>query len=97
MKNQKMLIGFLAALLVAWWVGDALFTALLNIITVAVVWYLMKGAGVVRHPMDPLGPSTADVFRLYALALLAIALCLAGLLARAFHETAGKKPSAGTA
>ena len=62
-SSAYVLILALAALALTWWVGDALFTALLNTVTAGVVWYLVKGAGVVRHPLDPLGPSTDGVFR----------------------------------
>lgn len=96
-SSAYVLLFALAALLVAWWVGDALFTALLNIVTAAVVWYLVKGVGVVRHPLDPLGPSTADVFRVYALALLMIAVCLAALLAWELQRRAQSRISTDSA
>lgn len=96
-SSAYVLLFALAALLVAWWVGDALFTALLNIVTAAVVWYLVKGVGVVRHPLDPLGPSTADVFRVYALALLMIAVCLAALLASELQRRAQSRISTDSA
>ena len=86
-RSSAYVLGFaLAALVLTWWVGDALFTALLNVVTEGVVWYLVKGAVVVRHPLIPLGPSTSDVFRVYALALLAIALGLTALLAWRLHD-----------
>jgi len=86
-RSSAYVLGFaLVALVLTWWVSDALFTALLNVVTAAVVWYLVKGAGVVRHPIDPLGPSTDGVFRMYALALLAIVLCLTILLAWVIHR-----------
>lgn len=96
-SSAYVLLFALAALLVAWWVGDGLFTALLNIVTAAVVWYLVKGVGVVRHPLDPLGPSTADVFRIYALALLMIAVCLAALLASELQRRAQSRISTDSA
>ncbi|MFN2204237.1 MAG: hypothetical protein ACK2UO_23790 [Caldilineaceae bacterium] len=86
-RSSAYVLGFaLVALVLTWWVSDALFTALLNVVTAGVVWYLVKGAGVVRHPIDPLGPSTDGVFRMYALALLAIVLCLTILLAWVIHR-----------
>jgi hypothetical protein len=86
-RASAYVLGFaLAALAITWWVGDSLFTALLNVVTAGVVWYLVKGVGVVRHPLDPLGPSTADVFRVYALALLVAALGLTALLAWGLHD-----------
>jgi hypothetical protein len=89
-RSSAYVLGFaLVALALTWWVSDALFTALLNVVTAGVVWYLVKGAGVVRHPIDPLGPSTDGVFRIYALSLLVIVLCLTALLAWAIHEGRG--------
>lgn len=86
-RASAYVLGFgLAALALTWWVGDALFTALLNTVTAVVVWVPVKGAGVIRHPLNPLGPSTADVFRMYALALLAVTLGLTALLAWWLHN-----------
>jgi hypothetical protein len=88
--SAYVLILALASLGIVVWVNDALFTALANIVTAAVAWYLVKGVGVIRHPVDPLGPSTDAIFRMMALALQVIVLCLAALLARALHRTAVK-------
>lgn len=85
-SSAYVLLLALAALGITWWVGDALFTALINVAVAVVVWYLVKGAGVIRHPIDPLGPSTDGVFRAYALGLLVIALCLTALLAWTLYD-----------
>ena len=97
-RASAYVLGFgLAALALAWWVGDALFTALLNAVTAVVVWYLVKGAGVIRHPLNPLGPTTADVFRMVTLALLAVALGLAALLAWGLHSRYAREVNTDTA
>ena len=86
-RSSAYVLGFaLAALAITWWVGDGVFTSLLNVVTAGMVWYLVKGAGVLRHPLNPLGPSTETVFRTYALALLAITLGLTVLSAWWVHD-----------
>lgn len=71
----------LACLLLAGWVRDRVFTALVNVVSAGAVFYLVKGANVVRHPLDPIGESPSLLYRLAFPALFVIVLAMAALLA----------------
>ena len=74
-----------ACLLLVWWVRDRLFTALVNAVAAGAIYYLVKGTGVVRHPLDPIGTSPSATYRLAALALVFIVLAMVALLAWAWR------------
>ncbi len=57
-----------ACLALAFWLSNRLFTAVINIVVAVMVWYLVKGAGLLRHPMDPIGTSSSTAYPLFFLA-----------------------------
>lgn len=64
----------IAALLLVRWVGSGLFTALANVAVAVVTWMLIRGAGIIRHPFDPIGTSGSQLYGLiYWLLVLVIA------------------------
>jgi len=64
------------------WVNQRTFTAVANVVVAGVVWYLIKGAGLLRHPFDPIGTSDSSFYQILYLALVAVILAMAVLLAR---------------
>ncbi len=86
--SAYVLILAVAGLLLVRWVGDRVFTSLVNLAAAGAVFYLVKGANVVRHPLDPIGTSPSLLFRLIAPALLLIVLGMAALLAWVWRRRA---------
>lgn len=79
--SAYVLVLALACLALAGWVRDRVFTALVNVVSAGAVFYLVKGANVVRHPLDPIGESPSLLYRLAFPALFVIVLAMAALLA----------------
>jgi hypothetical protein len=67
----------LACLAVVEWAGAPLLTALANGVQAVVVWSVIKGASLFRHPFDPIGTSGSTTYRLIYAALLGVVLLLA--------------------
>ena len=51
-----------AAWLLVRWVGSGVFTALANVAVAAVTWLLIRSAGIIRHPFDPIGTSGSQLY-----------------------------------
>ncbi len=72
----------LAAVVVVWGVGrlvaQADFTAVLNLLMGVVPWIAVRRAGVIRHPVDPIGSSPSAMMQL---SFLLIMLTVGGLAA----------------
>jgi hypothetical protein len=64
------------------WVNQRPFTAVANVIVAGAVWFLIKGAGLLRHPFDPIGTSNSSFYQMLYLILVAIILAMAVFLAR---------------
>ena len=79
--SAYVLILALACLALAGWVRDRVFTALVNVISAGAVYYLVKGANIVRHPLDPIGDSPSLMYRLAFPTLLLLVLAMTALLA----------------
>lgn len=63
----------IACLLLVHWMKHPVFTALTNIVAAGAVWYLIKGAGLLRHPFDPIGDSDSFTYQvLYWLLVMVI-------------------------
>lgn len=76
-------LGFsIAALVLVRWVNHPAFTAGANIVVAGVVWYLIKGAGLLRHPFDPIGESNSLLYQVLYLILVAVILAMAVVVAR---------------
>ena len=72
----------IACLLLVRWMKHPVFTALTNIVAAAAVWYLIKGAGLLRHPFDPIGDSNSLTYQVLYWSLLAVVLAAAAVFAR---------------
>ena len=82
-RASALVLGFvIICLLLVLWVDHRLFTALANVSVAGLSWFLVKGAGLLRHPFDPIGASTSAAYRLSFVALLVITLLLAVQVAR---------------
>jgi hypothetical protein len=70
-----------ACLLLVYWMNHPTFTAFANIVIAGAVWFLIKGAGLLRHPFDPIGDSNSLLYQgLYWLLVLTV-LGMAAILA----------------
>jgi hypothetical protein len=72
----------IACLLLVKWMNHPAFTAFANIVIAGAVWFLIKGAGLLRHPFDPIGGSNSLLYQGLYLALLAAVLAFAAVVAR---------------
>ncbi len=72
----------IACLLLVKWMNHPTFTAFANIVVAAAVWFLIKGAGLLRHPFDPIGGSNSLYYQVLYLSLLVAVLAFAALIAR---------------
>jgi hypothetical protein len=62
-----------ACLLLVYWMKHPAFTAFANIVIAGAVWFLIKGAGLMRHPFDPIGDSNSLLYQgLYWLLVLTV-------------------------
>ncbi len=68
--------------LVAVWLDQPRFTALAGLLAGTSAWWLVKGAALLRHPLDPLGSSSSLAFKLSFVGLLAILLFMSVQLTR---------------
>jgi hypothetical protein len=75
----------LVCLVLVLWVNQRIFTAVANVIVAGAVWFLIKGAGLLRHPFDPIGTSNSSFYQAIYLVLVAVILAMAVLLARWLH------------
>ena len=85
----------IACLLLVRWVDHRLFTAGVNVLLALAAWGLLRSAGIVRHPFDPIGSSNSSTYQLIFLALIAVLGALAVLLTIALHEAAARRRPAG--
>jgi hypothetical protein len=65
-----------ACLLLVLWIGNRIFTGITNIVVAGAVWWLVKGATILRHPLDPIGTSTSSSYRWIFLGILVLSLLL---------------------
>jgi len=67
----------LAFLLLHWLAQHHLFTAMMNVLMGVAAWTLVKNAGILRHPFDPIGSSDSPFFKAIYAALGIVMLLLA--------------------
>jgi hypothetical protein len=92
-RASAYVLGFaLACWLVARWVGNLAFTAVINLTVGIVAWTLVKGASIFRHPFDPIGGSGSPTYRLLFALLLGVVMVAAVLLARWLHTQRADDP-----
>jgi hypothetical protein len=72
----------IACLLLVKWMNHPTFTAIANIVIAAAVWFLIKGAGLLRHPFDPIGGSNSLYYQVLYLSLLVAVLAFTAVVAR---------------
>ncbi|MBK8047257.1 MAG: hypothetical protein IPK16_09135 [Anaerolineales bacterium] len=66
----------LACLALVLWMRHPRFAAVVNIVVAGGVLLIVKGASIVRHPLNPVGESTSSAYQLTYLTLVLI--CVAG-------------------
>jgi hypothetical protein len=71
-----------ACLLLVRWMNHPTFTAVANIVAAGAVWFLIKGAGLLRHPFDPIGGSNSFTYQVLYWLLVATVLAAAWVIAR---------------
>jgi hypothetical protein len=72
----------IACLLLVKWMDHPAFTALANIVIGGTVWFLIKGADLLRHPFDPIGGSNSLYYQALFIALMVTVLACAVTVAR---------------
>jgi hypothetical protein len=72
----------IACLLLVKWMNHPTFTAFANIVIAAAVWFLIKGAGLLRHPFDPIGGSNSLYYQVLYILLVVAVLALTAVAAR---------------
>lgn len=76
----------LVCLLLVHWMKHPVFTALTNIIAAGAIWYLIKGAGLLRHPFDPIGDSNSFTYQVLYWLLVATVLAIASVFTHARRQ-----------
>ncbi len=71
------------------WVHDARFTAIVNILLACLSWWLTKTAGMVRHPLDPIADSNSLLLKLFFLLIFALTILIAIQLTRLISKEQG--------
>ncbi len=81
----------LACLLLVRWMNHPTFTAVANIVAAGAVWFLIKGAGLLRHPFDPIGGSNSLTYQViyWLLVVTVLAAAAVGAAWRRQRSTAG--------
>lgn len=72
----------LACLLLVRWMNHPVFTAVANIVAAGAVWSLIKGAGLLRHPFDPIGDSNSFTYQVLFWLLVVTVLAGGAFVAR---------------
>lgn len=80
--SVEVLFFSVACLAVVLWVGQHTFTAIASILLAGTVWFLVKGAAIFRHPLDPIGTSTSMAYPWFFAGMLLLVGLLAVQLAR---------------
>jgi hypothetical protein len=75
----------LAFLILGLWASHRYFTAVINIVMAVAAWVLIKGAGIVRHPFNPIGSSDSVIFKWFFVAIFASTMLMAIQLTRWLH------------
>lgn len=75
----------LAFLLLQWLAQHRIFTAIINVLMAVAAWLLVKSAGILRHPFDPIGSSDLPLFKIIYAALGIVMLLLAIQIMRWWH------------
>ncbi|HAJ34132.1 MAG TPA: hypothetical protein DCL15_00350 [Chloroflexi bacterium] len=75
-----------ACLLLALWMGNRIFAAVVNLLVTVVTWTLIRGATIIRHPFDPIGASGSETYQTLYWVMVAALLLLAGLLVRWWYD-----------
>jgi hypothetical protein len=76
------LVAAVVLALVAWLMDHGGFTAAVNVIMGVVPWVVVRQAGVIRHPVDPIGGSgSAAIQGFYVLIVITVAALAATLIA----------------
>jgi hypothetical protein len=76
------LVAAVVLALVAWLVDHGGFTAVVNVIMGVVPWVVVRQAGVIRHPVDPIGGSgSAAIQGFYLLIVITVGALAATLIA----------------
>ena len=71
----------LVCLLLVRWIEHPVFTALTNVVAAGAIWYLIKGAGLLRHPFDPIGDSNSFTYQLLFWLLVLAVVAAAAMFA----------------
>jgi hypothetical protein len=71
-----------ACLVLVKWMNHPTFTAFANIVIAGAVWFLIKGAGLLRHPFDPIGGSNSFYYQLLYILLVVAVLAFTAVAAR---------------
>ena len=77
-----------ACLALAFWLSSRVFTAVINVAVAGMVWYLVKGAGLLRHPLNPIGTSSSTAYPLFFMAMLVVVFLLALLIVNWLRQRA---------
>jgi len=85
----------IACLLLVRWMRHPAFTAVVNIVAAGAVWFMIKGAGLLRHPFDPIGGSNSFTYQVMYWLLVAVVLAFAAVLAAWRRAAAGRWPAEG--
>jgi hypothetical protein len=72
----------IACLVLVKWMNHPTFTAFANIVIAGAVWFLIKGAGLLRHPFDPIGGSNSLYYQVLYILLVVAVLAFAAVAAR---------------
>jgi hypothetical protein len=80
----------IACLLLVKWMNHPTFTAFANIVIAGAVWFLVKGAELLRHPFDPIGGSNSLYYQGLFIALIVAVLACGAIVARWRYMASGR-------
>lgn len=76
----------IACLLLVLWMGNRVFAAVVNLLVTGVIWILIRGATIIRHPFDPIGASGSETYQTLYWVMVAALLWLTVLLMRRLYQ-----------
>jgi hypothetical protein len=83
-SSLQILIFAILFLLLAIWIKQKLFIAVINFVMALLAWILTKRAIPVRHPLDPIGSSNSIVLKFFYIAIFLTILLISFQICRLF-------------
>jgi len=91
-QSSALILGLAVLLLfLVNWIKNQRFTAFANLMMAVFAWGLTKQAGIVQHPLNPIGESNSASLKVYLLIMMILVLLLAVQISRVFYKPPQKE------